>query len=129
MSRAMGSSWVSTFLGGDSLRGGCAMFALGARVAAGAGSCVGARGSTRFGVAVVCGRSLVAVSAGGFVPGRGSGCSRWWALSWRVVCGVIRNGAGGGGGGCRAAVVWCGSCVGGLRCLMSPGGGRECGMV
>ena len=41
---------------------------------------------------------LMAVSAGCPGPGRGSGCGRWWVLSWRVVCGVSRDGAGGGVG-------------------------------
>ena len=63
-------------------------------------------GEARFGKAVVCGCSLVAVSAGGAVPGRGSGCGQWWALSWRVVCGVSGDGAGGGGWGAEPA--WCG---------------------
>ena len=105
MSRAMGSSWVFTCWGAASWLGGCAMLVLRACVAAGAGSCVGAQGSARFGVAVLCGCSLVAVPAGGAVPGRGSGCGRWWALRWRVVCGVSRDGAGGAVMGCGAGVV------------------------
>ena len=56
-----------------------------------------ARGSARFDVVVVCGRSLLAVSAGGFAPGCGLGCRWLWALSWCVVCGVLANGAGGWG--------------------------------
>ena len=46
---------------------------------------------------VVCGRAFGAALAGGFVSGCGSGCGWWWALSWRVVCGVSGDGAGGGG--------------------------------
>ena len=143
MSSAMGSSWVLMCLGAASWHGGCVMLVLGARAAAGAGSCAGARGSTRFGVVVVCGCSLVAVPAGGAAPVRGLGCGQWWALSWRVVCGVSRGGAGGGGRGVESAwrgfvpvLVGCGvSCprVGdggavwygcaGLRCGLSAGGG------
>ena len=68
------------------------MLVFGARAAAGAGSCAGVRGGAPFGVVVVCGCSLVAVLAGGVAPVCGSGCGRWWALSWREVCGQIRSG-------------------------------------
>ena len=106
------------------------MLVLGARAAAGAGSCAGARGSARFNLVVVRGCSLVAVPARGVAPGRGSGCGRWWALSPRVVCGVSRGGAGGGGGvqsrrGAASFLCW--------WAVVShvPGRGRgvRCGMV
>ena len=127
MSRAMGSSCVFTCWGAASWHGGRVMLVFGARAAAGAGLCAGVRGSAPFGVVVVCGCSLVAVLAGGVAPVCGSGSGRWWALSWREVCGVSRGGAGG---------VWCGvgvarlsSCVGGLWCPVSPGGGGGCTVV
>ena len=111
MSRAMGSSWVFTCWGAASWHGGRVMLVLGARAAAGAGSCAGVRGSAAFGVVVVCGCSLVTVLAGGVAPVCGSGCGRWWALSWRKVCGVSRGGA--GGLGCRVGVARRGTpCVG-----------------
>ena len=142
MSRAMGSSRVVTCWGAASWRGGCVMLVLGARAVAGAGSHAGVWGSARFGVVVVCGCSLVAAQAGGVAPGRGSGCGRRWALSWRVVCRVSRGGAGGGGGaepawrGVVPVLVACGvSCprVGGGSAVWHggawlrgglPGGGR-----
>ena len=80
MSRAMGQSWMFTCLGAAWLCGGCAVLALRAYAAAGAGSRIGAQGSVWFGVVVVCGRSLRVVSACGFVPGCGSGCGWWWVL-------------------------------------------------
>ena len=67
-------------------------------MAAGAGLRVCARGSSWFGVVVVCGRLLVAVVAGGLVPGCGSGGGWWWALSWCVVCGISGDGDSEGGG-------------------------------
>ena len=127
MSKAMGSSWVFTCWGAASWHGWCVMLVLGALAAAGAGSCAGARGSARFGVVVVCGCSLVTVPAGGVAPVCGAGCGRWWALSWREVCGVSRGGA--GGMGCGVGVALLRSCVGGLWCLMSPDGGGGCGVV
>ena len=127
MSRAMGSSWVFTCWGAASWHGGCVMLVLVARAAAGAGSCAGAQGSARFGVVVVCDCSLVTVPAGGVAPVCGSGCARWWVLSWRQVCGVFRGGA--GGVGCRVCVSRLHSCVGGLWCLMFPGGGGRCCVV
>ena len=101
MSRAMGSSWACW--GAALWCGGCVMLVLGVCAAAGAGLCAGARGRAWFGVVVVCVCSSVAVPASGVAPGRGSGCGRWWALSWRVVCGVSRGGAGGGGWGAEPA--------------------------
>ena len=127
MSRAMGSSCVFTCSGAASWHGGRVMLVLGARAAAGAGSCAGVRGSAPFGVVVVCGCSLVTVLAGGVAPVCGSGCGRWWALSWREVCGVSRGGA--GGVGCGVGVARLPSCVDGLWCPMSPGGGGGCGVV
>ena len=127
MSRAMGSSCVFTCSGAASWHGGRVMLLFGARAAAGAGSCAGVRGSALFGVVVVCGCSLVAVLAGGVAPVCGSGCGRWWALSWREVCGVSRGGA--GGVGCGVGVARLRSCVGGLWCPVSPGGGGGCGVV
>ena len=103
------------------------MLVFGARAAAGAGSCAGVRGSAPFGVVVVCGCSLVAVLAGGVAFVCGSGCGRWWALSWREVCGVSRGGA--GGVRCGVGVARLRSCVGGLWCRVSPGGGGGCGVV
>ena len=100
MSRAMGSSWACW--AAASWCGRCVMLVLGVCAAAGAGPCAGARGSACFGVVVVCVCSLVAVPAGGVASRCGSGCGRWWASSWRVVCGVSRGGAGGGGGGVRS---------------------------
>ena len=76
MSRAMGSSWVFTCWGAASWHSGCVMSVLGARAAAGAGLCAGARGSARFGVVAVCGCSLVTVPADGAAPVCGSGCGR-----------------------------------------------------
>ena len=96
MSRAMGSSWACW--GAALWCVGCVMLLLGVCAAAGAGPCAGARRSAWFGVVVVCVCLLAAVPAGGVASGRGLGCGRWWALSWRVVCGVSRGGAGGGGG-------------------------------
>ena len=127
MSRAMGSSCVFTCWGAASWHGGPVMLMLGARAAAGAGSCVGVGGSAPFGVVVVCGCSLVTVVAGGVAPGCGSGCGPWWALSLREVCGVSRGGA--GGAGCGVGVARLRSFVGGLWCPMSPGGGGGCGVV
>ena len=101
------------------------MLVFGARVAAGAGSCAG--GGAPFGVVVVCGCTLVAVLAGGVAPVCGSGCGRWWVLSWREVCGVSRGGAGGVGCGVGGARLR--SCVGGLWCPVPPGGGGGCGAV
>ena len=119
MSRAMGSSCVFTCWGAASWHGGRVTLVFGARAAAGAGSCAG--GGASFGVVVVCGCTLVAVLAGGVAPVCGSGCGRWWVLSWREVCGDSRGGAGGvrcGVGGARLR-----SCVGGLWCPVPPGGG------
>ena len=127
MSRAMGSSRVFTCWGAASWHGGRVMLVLGASAAAGAGLRAGVRGSAPFGVVVVCGCSLVTVLAGGVAPVCGSGCGRWWALSWREVCGVSRGGA--GGVGCGVGVVRLRSCVGGLWCPMSPAGGGGCGVV
>ena len=127
MSRAMGSSCVFTCWGAASWHGGRVMLVLGARAAAGAGSCAGVRGSAPFGVVVVCGCSLMTVLAGGVAPVCGSGCGRWWALSWREVCGVSRGGAGGVGCGVGVARLRC--CVGRLGCPMSRGGGGGCGVV
>ena len=127
MSNAMGSSCVFTCLGTASWHRGRVMLVLGARVAAGAGSCAGVRGSAPFGLVVVCGCSLVTVLAGGVALVRGSGCGRWWALSWREVCGVSRGGA--GGVGCGVTLARLRSCVGGLWCPMSPGGGGGCSVV
>ena len=127
MSRAMGSLCVFTCWGAASWHGGRVMLVLGARAAAGAGSCPGVRGSAPFGVVVVCGCSLVTVLAGGVAPVCGSVCGRWWALSWREVCGVSRGGASGSGRGVGVARLR--SCVGGLWCPMSPGGGGGCGAV
>ena len=112
MSRAMGSSCVFTCWGAASWHGGGVMLVFGARAAAGAGSC--ARGGAPFGVVVVCGCTLVAVLAGGVAPVCGSGCGRWWVLSWREVCGDSRGGAGGVGCGVGGARLR--SCVGGLWC-------------
>ena len=130
MSRAMGSSWVFTCWGAASWHGGRVMSVLGARGAAGAGSCASARGSARFDVVVVCGCSLVAVPAGGAAPVRGSGCSWWWALSWPVVCAIFRGGAGGGGAvrsrrGAASFLCWW------AVVSHAPGWGRgvRCGMV
>ena len=123
MSRAMGSSCVFTCWGAASWHGGRVMLVFGARVAAGAGSCAG--GGAPFGVAVVCGCTLVAVLAGGGAPVCGSGCGRWWVLSWREVCGVSWGGA--GGVGCGVGGAWLRSCVGGLWCPVPPGGGGGCG--
>ena len=125
MSRAMGSSCVFTCWGAASWHGGRVMLVFGARAAAGAGSCAG--GGAPFGVAVVCGCTLVAVLAGGVAPVCGSGCGRWWVLSWREVCGVSRGGA--GGVGCGVGGAWLRSCVGGLWCPVPPGGGGGCGAV
>ena len=104
---------------------------LGARAAAGAGSCAGARGSARFGVVVVCGCSLVTVPAGGPAPVCGSGCGRWWALSWHVVCRVSKGGAAGGWGGVRsrrgAASFLCWWAV--VSHVAGWGRGVRCGMV
>ena len=125
MSGAMGSSCVFTCWGAASWHGGRVMLVFGARAAAGAGSCAG--GGAPFGVAVVCGCTLVAVLAGGVAPVCGSGCGRWWALSWREVCGVSRGGA--GGVGCGVGGAWLRSCVGGLWCPVPPGGGGGCGAV
>ena len=72
MSRAMGSLCVFTCWGAASWHGGRVMLVLGARAAAGAGSCAGVRGSAPFGVVVVCGFSLVTVLAGGVAP-----CAVW----------------------------------------------------
>ena len=47
--------------------------------------------------------------------------------SWREVCGVSRGGAGGVGCGVGGARLR--SCVGGLWCPLSPGGGGGCGVV
>ena len=127
MSRAMGSSWACW--DAASWCGGCVMLVLGVCAAAGAGPCAGARGSAWFGVVVVCACSLVAVLAGGVAPGRVSGCGRWWVSSWRVVCGGSRGSARGGGVECRAGVAWHRSCVGGLWCFMSSGGGGGCGVA
>ena len=96
-----------------------------ARAAAGAGSCAG--GGAPFGVVVVCGCTLVAVLAGGVAPVCGSGCGRWWVLSWREVCGVSRGGA--GGVGCGVGRARLRSCVGGLWCPVPPVGGGGCGAV
>ena len=112
MSRAMGSSCVFTCWGAASWHGGRVMLVFGARAAAGVGSCAG--GGTPFDVAVVCGCTLVAVLAGCVAPVCGSGCGRWWVLSWREVCGVSRGGA--GGVGCGVGGAWLCSCVGGLWC-------------
>ena len=107
------------------------MLVLGARAAAGAGSCAGARGSAWFGVVAVCGCSLEAASAGGVAPVCGSGCGRWRASSWRAVCGVFRGGAGGGGGGVRsrrgAASFLCWWAV--VSHVPRLGRGVRCGMV
>ena len=127
MSRAMGSSCVFTCCSAASWHGGRVMLVLGARAAAGVGSCAGVRGSAPFGMVVVCGCSLVTVLAGGVAPVCGWGCGRWWALSWCEVCGVSRGGA--GGVGCGVGVARLRSCVGGLCCPMSPGGGGGCGVV
>ena len=125
MSRAMGSSCVFTCWGAASWHGGRVMLVFGARAAVGAGSCAG--GGAPFGVVVVCGCTLVAVLAGGVAPVCGSGCGRWWVLSWREVCGVSRGGA--GGVGCGAGGARLRSCVGGLWCPVPPGGGGGCGAV
>ena len=127
MTRVMGSSCVFTCWGAASWHGGRVMLVLGARAAAGAGSCAGVQGSAPFGVVVVCGCSLVTVLAGGVAPVCGSGCGPWWALSWREVCGVSRVGA--GGVGCGVGVARLRSRVGGLWCPVSPGGGGGCGVV
>ena len=127
MSSAIRSSWVFTCWGAASWHGGRVMLVLGARAAAGAGSCAGARGSARFAVLVVCGCSLVTVLAGGVAPVCGSGCGWWWVLSWREVCGVSRGDA--GGLECRVGVARLRPCVGGLWCPMSPGGGGGSGVV
>ena len=55
MSRAMESSCVFMCWGAASWHGARVMLVLGARVAAGAGSCAGVPGSRPFGVVVVCG--------------------------------------------------------------------------
>ena len=120
MSRAMGSSCVFTCWGAASWHGGRVMLVFGARAAAGAGSCAGVRGGAPFGVVVVCGCTLVAVLARGVAPVCGSGCGRWWVVSWREVCGVSRGGA--GGVGCGVGVARLRSCVGGLWCPVPPGG-------
>ena len=125
MSRAMGSSCVFTCWGAASWHGGRVMLVFGARAAARAWSCAG--GGAPFGVVVVCGCTLVAVLAGGVAPVCGSGCGRWWVLSWREVCGVSRGGAGGVGCGVGGARLR--SCVGGLWCPVPPGGGGGCGAV
>ena len=125
MSRAMGSSCVFTCWGAASWHRGRAMLVFGALAAAGAGSCAG--GGAPFGVVVVCGCTLVAVLAGGVAPVCGSGCARWWVLSWREVCGVSRGGAGGVGCGVGGARLR--SCVGGLWCPVPPDGGGGCGAV
>ena len=125
MSRAMGSSCVFRCWGAASWHSGRVMLVFGARAAAGAGSCAG--GGALFGVVVVCGCTLVAVLAGGVAPVCGSGCGRWWVLSWREVCGVSRAGAGGVGCGVGGARLR--SCVGGLWCPVPPGGGGGCGAV
>ena len=103
MSRGLGSFWVFTCWGAASWHGGCVMFVLGARAAAGAGSCAGARESAWFGVVVVCGCSLGAVPAGGAASVRGSDCGWWWALSSRVVWGFPGVEPVGGGGSRRGA--------------------------
>ena len=125
MSRATGSSCVFTCWGAASWHGGRVMLVFGAREAAGAGSCAG--GGAPFGVVVVCGCTLVAVLAGGVAPVCGSGCGRRWVLSWREVCGVSRDGAGGVGCGVGGARLR--SCVGGLWCPVPPGGGGGRGAV
>ena len=125
MSRAMGSSCAFTCWGAASWHGGRVMLVFGARAAASAGSCAG--GGAPFGVVVVCGCTLVAVLAGGVAPVRGSGCGRWWVLSWREVCGVSRGGA--GGVGCGVGGARFRSCVGGLWCPVPPVGGGGCGAV
>ena len=127
MSSAMGSSCVFTCWNAASWHGERVMLVLGARAAAGVGWCAGVRGSAPCGVVVVCGCSLVTVLAGGVAPVCGSGCGRWWALSWREVCRVSRGGA--GGVGCGVGVARLRSCVGGLLCPLSPGGGGGCGVV
>ena len=127
MSRAMGSSCAFTCWGAASWHGRRVMLVFGARAAAGAGSCAG--GGAPFGVVVVCGCTLVAVLAGGVAPVCGSGCGRWWVLSWR--------------GGVRGFQGWCR--WGGVRSRrgaasflfwwavvpLAPGWGRgvRCGMV
>ena len=124
MSRAMGSSCVFTCWGAASWHGGRVMLVFGARAAAGAGSCAG--GGAPFGVVVVCGCMLVAVLAGGVAPVCGSGCGRWWVLSWREVCGVSRGGAGGVGCGVPCPRVGEGGAVrygGVVLCGLRPVGG------
>ena len=74
MSRAMWSSCVLSCWGAASWHRGRVMLVLGARAAAGSGSCAGVRGSARFGVVVVCGCSLVTVLAVGVAPVCDSGC-------------------------------------------------------
>ena len=75
------------------------MLVLGVCAEVGAGPCAGARGSARFGVVVACVGSLVAAAASGVASVRGLGFG--W-LSWRVVCGVSRGGAGAGRAGVRS---------------------------
>ena len=127
MSRAMGSWCVFTCWGAASWHGGRVMLVLGARAAAGAGSRAGVSGSAPCRVVVVCGCSLLTVLAGGVAPVCGSGCRRWWALSWCEVCGGSRGGA--RWVGCGIGVARLRSCVSGLWGPMSLGGGGGCGVV
>ena len=107
MSRAMGSSWAVTCWGAASWLGACAMLVLRGRVAAGAGWCVGARGSARFGMAVLW--PVVGVERSRGVWGFQGRCPGW--------------------GGRGADLVRCRSCVGGLWCSVSLGEGGECGVA
>ena len=148
MSRAMGSLWVVACWAAALWCCGCAMLVSGACVTAGVGSCVNSRGSARFGVVAIGGRSLGVGSACGFVPGCGLGCGWFWALGWCVLCGVSGDGADGRGGvelaccGGAPVLVKCGVpcpwgfaswCVAvslaGLSVEVSVSGGGGCGVV
>ena len=117
MSWGMGSSLVFTCWGVASWLGGCAMLVLGAREAARAGSCVDARGSAWFGVAVVRGCSLDGCLGWLYHPR-----ARFWL--WSVVGVELARCVWGFQGWCRrggwgAEPAWCGNVPVSVSCGVS----------